>query len=481
MRARAASLLALSVFAASSGCELVTGVDDYHLLPTGAGGSTSSSMASMSTSASMDSTASGTGGATGCDVPEAQKPIVQVDGEIDASQTLSCDKRYRLLGEVFVKPPAILTIQAGTEVFGDKTTGAALVIMPGAKIVANGTKDNPIVFTSEGGQFADPGDWGGIVLLGNAPTNLKDGNGMPMQGTVEGILTTQNALYGGSNPDDSSGSLQFVRVEYGGKAIAPNNELNGITFAGVGRGTIVDHVMVRQTTDDCFEFFGGTVQAKHLLCQAPGDDGFDWDNGFTGKLQFLLLQQDVAYPVPQDMNGFEGDNDAANSANAPLSEPTIYNATLCGQDYLAGQQYGALLRKSTRAHLFNLFVSGFEAGVDVRDAADPTLELSSSILFGNAQVAYPETGVAPYNDDDVAFDELAWLMEPTHSNAFTDPGIAGCNDMTSLQLKPAAPITAGAATPPSDGFFDATANYVGAFRDANDDWATGAWVVWANQ
>ncbi|MFO0611440.1 MAG: hypothetical protein U0414_02545 [Polyangiaceae bacterium] len=466
-----------------AGCEAIVGSADYHVVGTGGGttgtGSTTSTSVSSTTTVTTGSSSTGSG-SNPCDVPEANKPIVQIEGEIDVSQLLTCDKRYRLLGEVFVKPPSVLTIEPGTEIFGDKTSGAALVIMPGAKIIANGTKDDPIVFTSEGGQFADPGDWGGLVLLGNAPINLKDGGGQPMQGIVEGILSTQNALYGGTDPNDSSGSLQFVRVEYGGKAIAPNNELNGITFAGVGAGTVVDHVMVKQTTDDCFEFFGGNVGAKHLICQAPGDDGFDWDNGYTGKLQFLVLQQDVAYPTPQDMNGFEGDNDAGGTANLPLSEPTIYNATLCGQDYAAGQQYGALLRKNTRAHLFNLIVSGFEAGVDVRDASGPALELTNSIFFGNSRLAYPEDAAPPYNDDDAGFDEAAWLMSGL-GNAFVDPSVPGCNDMTSLQLKPAVPLTSGAAAPPNDGFFDASASFQGAFRDVTDDWATGAWVSWSAQ
>lgn len=331
-------------------------------------------------------------------------------------------------------------------------------------------------FASEGGDFADPGDWGGVVLLGRAPINLRDGGGRPIQGQVEGILTEADAAYGGDDPEDSSGSLQYVRIEYGGKAIAPNNELNGLTLAGVGRGTVIDHVMVRQTTDDCFEFFGGTVDAKPLLCQAPGDDGFDWDLGYTGRLQFLVLQQDPLLTA-EDRNGFEGDNDPAGSSNMPVSEPTIYNVTLCGHDYDAREQYGALLRKGTRANIFDVIVSGFEAGVDVRDAVGPTIELRSSIFFGNTQLAYLEDAAAPYNDDDGAFDEIGWINNPANSNATSDPRV-DCNNAEELRLSPSSPITANAAAPPDDGFFDSSASYVGAFRDAEDDWASGSWVVW---
>jgi hypothetical protein len=268
-----------------------------------------------------------------------------------------------------------------------------------------------------------------------------------------------------------------VRIEYGGKAIAPNNELNGITFAGVGSGTQIDHVMVRQTTDDCFEFFGGTVDAKYLVCQAPGDDGFDWDNGWSGRLQFLVLQQDVAYPTPGDMNAFEGDNDAAGSLNAPRSAPTIFNATLCGRDYGMGQQYGLLLRKATRGELANLVVSGFEAGIDIRNAVGDEVVVRNSTFFGNTLVAYPEDAAAPYDDDDAGFDEITALEAA--DNAFDDVGVAGCANMNELDLAPPEAVTEHAAEPPDDGFFDPAA-YVGAFSGPEDDWIAGSWIVWSD-
>jgi hypothetical protein len=474
------------------GCNAILGSNDYRvgLGGDGQGGGASSQGAGPPNggggAGANGGGASGPGGAGGeggvggnpCDVPLEDKPVVTIEGEIASDFTLTCDKTYKLTGEVFVQPPAVLTIDAGTTIFGDKTTGAALIIRPGAKIEAIGEADRPIVFTSEGGDFADPGDWGGLVILGNAPINVLDGNGMEVQARVEGIVNEPNAFYGGQDPMDDSGTLAYVRVEYGGKAIAPNNELNGITFAGVGRATEVHHVEVRQTTDDCFEFFGGTVDAKYLICQAPGDDGFDWDFGFTGRLQFLVVQQDVAYPVPQDMNGFEGDNDAAGSGNLPLSEPTIYNVTLCGQDYNAGQQYGALLRKNTRAHIFNAIVSGFEAGVDVRDASGPMLDFEHSVFFGNTRVAYPEDQPSPYGNDDALFDEVAWITTAANMNSLVDPGVAGCDDMMTLDLAPSSPPPGIGVSPPMDGFFD-DAPYPGAFADAADDWAAGAWVSWA--
>ncbi len=476
------SLAALGLLSAA-GCNAILGAGDYYVGLSGGGGE--GGAGSVSNTSGSTTSQGGDGGGGGappgaCELPAAQKPVVTIEGDVTTDFTLTCDKTYKLTGEVFVQPPAVLTIQPGTTIFGDKVTGAALVIRPGAKIQAVGTADAPIVFTSEGGEFADPGDWGGLVILGNAPINVLDSMGMEVQENVEGILDEANAYYGGQNADDDSGSLAYVRVEYGGKAIAPNNELNGVTFGGVGRGTEVHHVMVRQTTDDCFEFFGGTVDVSHLICQAPGDDGFDWDFGYAGRMQFLVLQQDVSYPAPQDMNGFEGDNDPAGSANTPVSEPIIYNATLCGQDYNTGQQYGALLKKNTRAHIFNTIISGFEAAVDVRNNSGPQLELMRSAFFGNTQLAYPENQPSPYDDDDMAFDESAWLNAGPNQNSFADPGIPGCDDMAALSLVPANP-PANAVAPPADGFFDSTANFVGAFRDANDTWATGAWVIWSAQ
>src|SRR5262249_53875604 len=153
---------------------------------------------------------------------------------------------------------------------------------------------------------AHAGDWGGLLLLGQAPTNLRDQGGAPARGKVEGIAA--GVSYGGLRPEDDSGVLSYVRIEYSGVEIAPGNEINGPPLAGVGRGPQIDHVQVRHTADDCFEFFGGTVNARYLICQHPGDDGFDWDLGYQGKLQFLLLKED---PVQDnDSNGFEGDNDA---------------------------------------------------------------------------------------------------------------------------------------------------------------------------
>ena len=166
----------------------------------------------------------------------------------------------------FVKSGVTLTIEKGTTIYGDTATRGTLVIQPGARLVARGTSDEPIVFTSENmlSRTARPGDWGGLIVLGHAPINLRGIDGRPARGRIEGIKT--GGEYGGANPDDDSGILEFVRIEWSGTEIAPNNEINGLTLGGVGSRTKLSHIEVRNTADDCFEFFGGhgQRQAPHL-------------------------------------------------------------------------------------------------------------------------------------------------------------------------------------------------------------------------
>lgn len=422
------------------------------------------------TTSSDASTGSGAGGNAPESCPTGDKPVVELTANISSDTTLSADNDYVLKGLVQVKGGSTLTIEPCTVIKGDKATLGTLVVEPGAKLLADGEPNKPIVFTSlaEPGDRA-PGDWGGVVLLGRAPINVPGGTA-----NVEGI-TGEGTSYGGDQADDDSGTLRYVRIEFSGIQLSPDNEVNGLTFAGVGSGTTVDHVMVQRTLDDCFEFFGGTVNAKHLICSNNGDDGFDWDFGFTGKLQFLALQQDPT--VADDTNGFEGDNDADASSNTPLSNPTIYNATLCGKNTeVDKQQYGMLLRRSTRATLRNIIATGFEAGVDIRDTLTQ-VSLENSLFFGNVvtNVAYPELGTdGVEKDDDGGFDEVAWFQDPAAHNAETDPGLAGCFAATP-DFRPAVTLSDAAATPPDDGFFDPSATYIGAFA-AGDDWASGAWV-----
>jgi len=412
------------------------------------------------------------------------KPLVELTGEIGEDATLDCTRDYLIRFTASVAPGVTLTIEPGTTLHGDAETRGVLLVQPGARLMAEGTRDAPIVFTSdrpEGQRKA--GDWGGLIVLGLAPINLRDAAGKPTTGRVEGL--NNGGEYGGSNPQDSSGVISFVRIEYSGTEIAPNNEVNGLTLAGVGRGTRIHHVQVRHTADDCFEFFGGTVDARHLICQHPDDDAFDWDYGYTGRLQFLVAQSS---PEPKEgSHGFEGDNDPRSSQNEPISAPTIYNVTLCGKNRTmeAKEHYGALLRRGTRGRIRNAIFTGFGAGLDVQDAVTKP-NIAASIFFGNLvyNLGYPES--AEYKrterllyDDDQGFDEVLYLTNPGLRISERDPGLGGCFEGERPNFKPRAALIENAAEPDADGFFDTRAVFVGAFRDQSDDWDQGDWVSWA--
>jgi hypothetical protein len=432
--------------------------DDEPAQPTGGtGGATSSS--------SSNSGGAGTGGTI--DPGDA----IEISGAITEDMELSADESYVLIGIVTVEDGATLTIPAGTTVFGDKATTGTLVVKQGGQIDAQGTKDEPIVFTSQlpAGQRA-AGDWGGVILLGRAPINEAGGTA-----SIEGLTTDET--YGGGDEGDSSGTLRYVRIEFSGIEISPDNEINGLTLGGVGNGTTIDHVQVRHTLDDCFEFFGGTVNASHLVCYRNGDDAFDFDEGYQGNLQFLFTQAKPG--EPNDANGFESDNDSTTPDVTPRTNPTIWNVTLCGQNGdSADQQYGFLFRRGFMATVGNAIVTGWEAGVDFRDTPDTDVTLSDSIFYGNTvhNVAYAEDGSNQdtEEDDDNGFDEVDWFDMSTNT-AETDPMLADCFAATP-DPRPASEIAGG--TPSGDAFFDTSATYVGAFRDESDDWMTGAWVSW---
>ncbi|MBL8973386.1 MAG: hypothetical protein JNK56_22555, partial [Myxococcales bacterium] len=403
--------------------------------------------------------------ATEVDCTRDDKPEVELSGEIEGEARLTCDKRYRLSFLTFVRPGATLTIDPGTTIVGDRDSLGALVVQPGARLIAEGTPERPIVFTSAAApEQRRAGDWGGLLLLGRAPTNLRGADGRAIRGKVEGIAS--GGEYGGDDPGDSSGVLRYVRVEYSGTQLGPNNEINGVTLAGVGRGTVLDHVQVRHTADDCYEFFGGTVDAHHLLCQSPGDDGFDWDLGYTGRLQFLLLRG--GGPTSDSAHGLEGDNDPGGSQRKPVSAPRVYNATLCGRGRpLEREHLGVMLRHGSRAELGNLLLGGFDAAIDLRDAGT-SLALHGAIGFSLATgVAQHEAPGGELPDDDGGVDEAGRFAAAV---LLRDPEVPGCLG-DPLILGPPRALTGGAAHPPADGFFADTA-YLGAVRDIDDPWAT---------
>jgi len=398
--------------------------------------------------------------------------IVSLTGDLDTDAVLRADVTYRLEHTTYVAAGATLTIEPGTTILGDVATRGTLVVRPGARIVAEGTRERPIVFTSSRApEDRRAGDWGGVLLLGRAPTNAQDAQGRPSLGHVEGL--TDRGGFGGDRPDDDSGVLRWVRIEYGGVTIGPNNEINGLTLAGVGRGTRIDHVAVRHTTDDCFEFFGGTVDAHHLVCEAPGDDAFDFDLGYAGALQFLFA---FALPTDSGANGIEADGDPSGGSIVPRTAPRIANATLCGPVTVQpGERYGILLRNGGAAVIRNALVLGFDVGLDVR-GRDTDLDVAHSVFGGSrdAAIAHVETPTeadGPHEDDDHGLDERAVFLPRN----LLDPA-SGVPDCTGPRPRP---VPSGGwrdhADAASNGA-DVDAGFVGAFADADDDWLAPAWL-----
>lgn len=412
-------------------------------------------------------------------------PILQVTADVTASATWSATNVYRLMNLVYVRAASgttTLTIEPGTIVVGE--FGSALAVTRTGRLVADGaaaTPVAPIIFTSSK-PYGDRrrGDWGGVVLLGSAVINTTNGGGG--SNNIEGISATAETSYGGNDDAHDCGTLRYVRIEYAGYVFGTNNELNGLTLGGCGSGTTLDYIQVHKGLDDGIEFFGGTASMKHVVISWPDDDGLDWDFGWRGKVQFLVVQQE---PSAGD-KGFEADNNGTNQDFTPRSDPTIYNAIVVGSGKAAGvapAQVGLSLKVGTAGHLYNTIVTRFSDGsVDVDNASTTAqvtagnLTLENSIVYGNSGTA-ASWGPDPDNDgiaDNTLFDVAG------KNNRTVDPLLGSyLLDAPSYVPLAGSPALTGGATPPSDGFFDATATFVGAFEDEASDWTAG-WTAYPN-
>ncbi len=307
--------------------------------------------------------------------------VVELSGSITSDMTLKADKKYLLKGFVYVQAPAKLTIEPGTIIKGDKATKGSLIIERGAQIIARGTADKPIVFTSNEAKGArKAGDWGGLIILGNAPVNL--GSSAAIEGGVD-------RLYGGNKADDNSGVLKYVRVEFAGIAYQTDNEINGITLGGVGSGTEIDFVQVSYSGDDSFEWFGGTVNAKHLIAYKTVDDMFDTDNGYSGTLQFLVGISDPNVADVSGSNGFESDNDSKGTTNGPVTSAKFSNVSLFGplaspattinSKYASGMH----IRRNSNISVYNSVIAGWPKGLLLDGAATATNATNNTLQFKN--------------------------------------------------------------------------------------------------
>jgi hypothetical protein len=319
---------------------------------------------------------------------------VNVTANITTDTHWTTGNTYLLKGQIYVTSGATLTIDAGVVIRGgDVAAKTALIITKGSKISAIGTAANPIVFTSGNVVGArNKGDWGGVILLGKASYNINNG-----KNNIEGITASTDTEFGGGlTPDDNdnSGTLKYVRIEYGGVVFQPNQEINGLTFGAVGRGTTIDYIQVSDSNDDSYEWFGGTVNCKHLVAFRGLDDDFDTDNGFSGSVQFCLGVRNPAIadaPAVSTSEGFESDNNDNGDTSTPATSAIFSNCTMIGPAYRStlpngpvldalGYKRAARLRKNTQIKIFNSIFLDYLEGLHIDNSTK-----SATVVNGAAE------------------------------------------------------------------------------------------------
>lgn len=356
--------------------------------------------------------------------------IVELSGNI-TTRTLEATKKYLLKGQVFVQDGQTLTVQPGTVILGEKRTKGTLIIKRGGKLVANGTVDKPIVFTSN--QLPgdkDRGDWGGLIILGRASCNQIDP-------AIEGI---DPAVYFGANAanvtsdktavdNDNSGSLKYVRVEFAGIEISPNNETNGITMGGVGRGTTMEYCMVSYGGDDAYEWFGGTINAKYLIVHSTWDDCFDVDFGWSGNVQFGVAVRYPSYADQSGSNTFECDNGPNDNDVLPYTTGTFSNISAIGPIKNATStpngnfQHSLDMRRRTAVSIFNSVFTGFPRGLRFNQASVLSQYTAARGVLANNVLVCPTTATTYQAGTGVNVNDVSayWLTNNTTiSGAYTD-------------------------------------------------------------
>jgi hypothetical protein len=433
--------------------------------------------------------------------------VAVLQGQVRESRTLSADSIYVVRGFVEVFPGGTLTVPAGTELVSEIGTDGSIVTLrgdeanPSGRLVVQGTAADPVIFRPGTVQDAEAGlapaqvascsrnSAGGIVLHGLAPINQPGGV------VSEGI----GRAFGGDDPTDDSGDIQFLVILCAGTEIAPDNEINGLTLAGTGNGTRISHVQVHLGGDDGFEWFGGTTNADHLIVSGEDDDAFDCDFGWTGTVQFGLVVQDADVAN----RGVECDNDGDGSSLTPLTAPTFWNITWIGTMVdIANSDVndGVFLRRNSSPDIYNAIVANFgnvavtiDGSGSQGQAASGALDLDNILFFDNQRLASAAAQAATecltqnvnfrttdYVTDGVvaAFGDGTFVCEDP---LFTSVNSADPINGSTPDLRPEAgspALDAGnARTPSGPGVVDPSATYLGAFDGV--DWTAG-WSVWVD-
>jgi hypothetical protein len=411
------------------------------------------------------------------------------NNNITSNVTLNASTKYILKGFVYVKSPATITIPAGTVIYGDKATTGTLIIERGGKINASGTASQPIIFTSRiTPGLRGPGDWGGIILLGKARINTVSGSDTA---AIEGLPTSiQPAYYGGSDDNDNSGVMRYVRIEFPGINLTgvSGNEINGLTMGGIGSGTTLEYIQVSYSGDDAFEWFGGTVNCKYLIAYKTVDDDFDTDNGFRGKCQYLLAVRDSSIADVSGSHGFESDNNAnsPNNFRTPRTQPVFSNVTVVGPSRVSSTPISpnylraAHLRRNTKTSIYNTIFMGYPKGIrfdgtGVANAFNGDSMAVKNLLFAGIPVLGDTANMSGNG-----FNAINFLNTPAFANRvltnntdamLTNPyGYENNGSWVPLAGSPALTGASFTWTPLTDPFFTVT-TYVGAFGATN--WTSG--------
>jgi hypothetical protein len=440
--------------------------------------------------------------------------VVVVEGNLEGNITWTADKIYKLKGFVrlgteatfgTVTKTATLTIQPGTLIVGERASKGTLVVQRGSKLIAEGTAAKPIVFTSErlAGE-REPGDWGGIVICGRAINNLPD---VQANRELEGGY---GAFHGGTDNADNSGSLKYVRVEYAGIPINPNQEVNSFTFGSVGVGTTLEYLQASFGLDDAFEWFGGNVNAKYLIAYKGLDDDFDVDNGYSGNVQYGIGIRGATQADISGSNGFEVDNDAAGSNNTPFTSATFANMTIIGPKgnlatTISSQfQNGVQLRRNNKLKIYNTVITGYPNGVYIDsqrgdakgNAAKGDIVLQNIVVaglaswgtngFGQGDANLPRGFAVADNEQSTTAPAILigtqkpseWFAAQTGNKILANTSTLGLSSSLWLTGRPTFTLATasdlkGVTLPTTLPTFFTRTNFVGAFNDV--DW-TASWT-----
>jgi hypothetical protein len=411
--------------------------------------------------------------------------IVEVTGNIESNTIWENTKAYYIRGVVYVKSNAVLTIQPGTIIFGQ--TGSqppsVLVITRSGRINASGTRSRPIIFTSR--TITDAvgtrrrGDWGGILLLGAA-----QGNVPAAQSFVEGLPPGPDNEWGGTDDAHNCGTLRYVRSEYAGVQLAPNNETNGIVWAGCGTGTTAEYLQAHYGNDDAFEWFGGTARAKYLVATYAEDDNIDYQLGWRGSVQFAVVLQN---PTDRGNRGVEGDNSEFDNAASPFTDPTLFNITMVGSGVAGSSEAdgrGFYLRRGSRSIANNVVITNwggpalfFDGTATQAQVDSGEIAMDGVIMWNNNKAANPPG--ANTIEGQVAPSEVTFAQGTRGQGRqiiVADPMMRRPLEYSDPDFRPmtGSPIfRPGWIQPPDNGFYDQSANFAGAFGEV--DW-TEEWT-----